>query len=500
MKTYSRSGQKHTMRYRTVCLALVGVALGLACSDSEPDVPARFRAFADLVEEARLEMGVPGVAVAVIERGEVSFAHGFGVKVAGGGDAVTPDTLFAIGSLTKSLTAVATLQVAAPEDPVVKHIPNFHLDKSPGTTDQITLHHLLTHTSGMVDYDELTPPAHELNDAALEGFLTGRFAGIGFVASPPGAVWSYANPNFMLAGLVAEKAAGIPYRQLMRERVFQPLGMNRTFMLPSEAMDDGDYAVGQNCEASDSGCLYQGLPRVIPPESLVNYWGNPCGGAWSSVLDLARLARFFVHGQPDVLPEARRIAMQSPQASTKLVGDFDSYGYGLFVQPGLIFAFDSDEPAFYDLPLVQHGGDLPGYATTFWCLPSRDLCMVALANHSLSHFDEAFARALPSLVEIPQKQPVPDLGPHPELFPAYAGVYQDATVGDVTVTVSDGKVMISIPALEAEGIPYQPELQPVVLDSFVLTVEDESQIMTFIREGEVYKYLRCRPYLGIRKS
>jgi hypothetical protein len=54
--------------------------------------------------------------------------------------------------------------------------------------------------------------------------------------------------------------------------------------------------------------------------------------------------------------------------------------------------------------------------------------------------------------------------------------------------------------LDADGIPYQPELQPLVIDSFVLTAGGESQLMTFIREGEVYKYLRCRPYLGIRKS
>lgn len=488
------------MSHRMVCLALVVAAIGLGCGSSEPEVPARFQAFADSMEEARVEMGVPGVAVAVIEKGEVSFAHGFGVKVAGGDSPVTPDTLFAIGSLTKSLTAVAALQVAAPEDPVVRYIPDFHFDKSPGVTASITLHHLLTHTSGITDYDELTPPAGELNDEALEDFLTGRFVGIGSVASPPGAVWSYANPNFMLAGLLAQKATGIPYRQLMRERVFRPLGMHRTVFLPSEAKADGDYAVGQNCDESDPACLYSDLPQVIPPESLTNYWSNPCGGAWSSVRDLARLARLLVHGQPDVLPEARRIAMESPHISTRDAGDFESYGYGFFVEPGMILALQAGDPAFYDLPLIQHGGDVPGYATTFWCIPSRDLCMVALANHSLSHFDQAFARALPTLIDMPARQPLPAIEPRPELYPAYAGVYQDAMVGDVTITVTDGKVMVSIPALDAEGIPYEAELQPVFLDSFVLTAGGESQLMTFIREGEVYKYLRCRPYLGIRKS
>jgi CubicO group peptidase (beta-lactamase class C family) len=480
------------------CLALLGVAMG--CGDSEPDVPPRYRAFADRVEEARVEMDVPGVAVAVIEKGEVTFAHGFGVKVAGGTDPVTADTLFAIGSLTKSLTAMAALQAAAPEDAVAKYIPNFHLERSPGVTDQITLHHLLTHTSGIMDYDEQTPPSDEMNDAALEGFLTGRYAKIGYVESPPGAVWSYSNPNFMIAGLVAEKATGIPYRQLMRERIFHPLGMKRTFLLPSEAVADGDYAVGQNCAEDDPGCIYRGLPQTIPPEMQANYWSTPCGGAWSSVRDLARLARFIVHGQPDVLPEAKRMAMQSPLVSTKLVGDFESYGYGLFTEPGMVLAVQPDQPEFYNLTLVQHGGDVPGYATTFWCIPSRDICFVALANHSLSHFDQAFGRALPSLVDLPPAQPVPDIQPRPELFPAYAGVYQDATVGDVTITVSEGKVMISLPALEAQGIPYERVLQPVAIDSFVLTAGGEGQLMTFIREGDVYKYLRCRPYLGIRKS
>jgi CubicO group peptidase (beta-lactamase class C family) len=155
------------------------------------------------------------------------------------------------------LTAIAVLQTVQAgqvslDDSITTAVPGFHLNQTPTAVAGIKVRHLLSHSGGLSDYGETNAPANEQTDAALEQFLTGRFADIGYVASPPGALWAYANPDYMLAGLIAEKTSGVPYRSLMHDKVFAPLGMNRTFFLPSEVLADGDYAVGTNCTTPDS--------------------------------------------------------------------------------------------------------------------------------------------------------------------------------------------------------------------------------------------------------
>jgi CubicO group peptidase (beta-lactamase class C family) len=258
-------------------LAPLVVALGLsalACGDSNTDdpIPQRFQAFAQAVEQERAAMGNPGIAVAVVEKGVVTFAHGFGQKDPSRPAPVQPTTLFRIGSCTKMLTAIGLLQNVQAgkiglDDPIPSDVPAFHLNKTPTALAGVEIRHLLSHSGGLSDYLETNAPADEQTDTALEQFLTGRFADIGYIASPPGALWTYANPDYMLAGLIAEKTSGVPYRSLMRDNVFVPLGMNRTFFLPSEVLADGDYAVGTNCATPDQGhCLSPEVGPVIQPQ------------------------------------------------------------------------------------------------------------------------------------------------------------------------------------------------------------------------------------------
>jgi CubicO group peptidase (beta-lactamase class C family) len=440
-----------------------------------------------------------------VEHGDVTFAQGFGVKDARGDDPVTPRTLFHIGSTTKSLTALALLQtvdrgLVTLNDPLVEHVPAFHLTRTPDAVAGILLRHLLTHTSGVADYAELEAPADEQSDAALEGFLTGRFAEIGYVASPPGAVWAYANPNFSLVGLVAQQVTGVPYRALMRDAVLAPLGMDRTFFLPSEVVADGDYAVGRNCSGADPNCPAAEMPSVLEPDAYYNPWLNPAGGAWSSVLDIARFATFLLHGQPDVLSEESRAAMASPQAPTHEIGDYESYGFGLFRDAGIFLEQEPERTAYYPTPVLTHDGDVAGFASTLLCFPGLDICFLALANGSGAHFEKSFALALPSLVTLPAPTAPPDIGPHPDLFAAYAGSYDDPfVVGMVEVTAQDGNVFISVPSLDAQGVSYTSELAPLHLDSFAMTVQGAVRPLTFIADSSgAYTYLRSRPYLAVR--
>lgn len=148
----------------------------------------RFQALAAAVEQERVALGAPGVAVAVVEKGAVTFAQGFGSKDPDGQDPVKPTTLFRIGSCTKSLTAIAILQAVQEgkvglDDPVIQTVPGFHSNRSPVPVPSVSLRHLLTHSGGILDYSEIDAPASEQTDAALEAFLTGRFADIGYIQS-----------------------------------------------------------------------------------------------------------------------------------------------------------------------------------------------------------------------------------------------------------------------------------------------------------------------------
>ena len=221
-----------------LCVLVVVASAGCGGGDAS-EVPQRFAPLAQAVEAERVSLGAPGVAVAVVEKGQVTFAKGFGSKdpTAAAGAPVEPTTLFRIGSTQKALTAIALLQTVQAgavdlDRPITSYLPSFHLSQTPEPVSQITARHLLTHTSGIHDYLEIAAPPGETTDAALAGFLTGRYADIGYVQSPPGAFYAYSNPGYMLAGLIAETMTGMPYRQLVHDRVLATLGMNRTFFLP----------------------------------------------------------------------------------------------------------------------------------------------------------------------------------------------------------------------------------------------------------------------------
>jgi len=493
------------IRARPVLLSL-SIAFGCSGSTQDPTIPQRFRAFAQAVEQERVALGAPGMAVAIVENGDVTFAHGFGRKDASRPDPVEPTTLFRIGSCTKMLTAIAVLQavqqgLVSLDEPITAHVPAFHLNKTPAAVANVKVRNLLSHSGGMFDYGETNAPADEQTDAALEQFLTGRFADIEYVATPPGAVFAYANPDFMIAGLIAEKALGTPYRTLMRDNIFAPLGMNRTFFLAEEVMADGDYAVGANCNtAGDPRCYDPETALVVQPDTYDNPWARPAGFAWSSVLDLANVARFLVHGQQDLLSDELWTAMTSAQISTKDAGDLISYGFGVFVPDGL-----GGSPAlpYRELKSISHGGDIAGFAADIFCVPSLDFCLIALANASSAHLSNSVVVALNTLTNLPPPAgSKPDLAPKPDRYPLYAGSYDDQFgVGQVNVTTDGSKLYIQIPSFDADGTSYSTELQPLTVDNFVITVSGEQQPLTFIAdESGVYRYGRSRPYVAVRTS
>ncbi len=177
---------------------------------------------------------IPGLAVAIVQGGEVVFAKGYGE--AAPGVPVTPNTQFYIGSVTKSFTALAVMQLVqdgklALDAPVVRYLPWFQV-ANPGVSSSITVRHLLNHTSGL---SEAGDPNVSAYTTSLEE--QARLLSAVRPTAAVGSKYQYYNQNYRLLGLLVEQASGQSYGEYLRSHVLAPLGMSSTVANPADAPD-----------------------------------------------------------------------------------------------------------------------------------------------------------------------------------------------------------------------------------------------------------------------
>lgn len=455
----------------------------------------RFDAFAAAFEAERRANNVSGAAVAIVEGGRVTFAQGFGTRSPVGGAAPTPSTLFRIGSVNKALTAAVLLglldqQGVAVNSPLVGVVPELSFSRDATWAPSISLEHLLTHSSGIVDHTVIFAEPSQHGDAALNDFLTGEFENIGYLMSPAGSFYNYSNPNYALAGLAIERLAQTSYREAMQTRLFEPLGMRRTFFLGTDVVADGDYATG-------AGFDDNGTSIVVEPDTYENAWARPAGFAYSTVLDLAAFVRFLRDGNPAVLSDARRTQMMAPQINTLDLGDLSHYGYGLSVYEGLFLP-----SGFVRTRVVQHDGAIPGFSASIWYVPAADFGFVLLANADGAYFFDSIVMALEEIAVMPAPTAAPDIGPDPAKNVDYVGRYSDPyEFGSIIVSQIDGRLEVILPDLDNANVPYRRELEPYTRDNFVLYVNDYPLVLTFVldQRGRA-AFVRNRLFVGTRTN
>src|SRR5579884_3627366 len=234
------------------------------------------------VEEQMEHWKVPGVALAVRDGDEV-LRHGFGVTSIETGQAVTADTLFRIASITKTFTATLAMMLVEEglielDTPVSRYVPDLPLTDR-AAREKITMRNLLTHTVGF-EGDDWRETG--LEDDSLRRYVAG-YGDLRQLA-PPGEVWAYSNTGLALAGYVVATVLGKPFEEAMRERVFEPLGLERTFMHPHQAIV---YPVAIGHQVSE------GEVSII--RRYVMSRGNaPAGNIISTVDDLTTYAAFHM--------------------------------------------------------------------------------------------------------------------------------------------------------------------------------------------------------------
>jgi CubicO group peptidase (beta-lactamase class C family) len=459
----------------------------------EPDagIDPKYTAWAGAFDAERASLGIPGCSVAVLEKGQVAFSRGFGTKGLGSSDPVDDRTLYRIGSNTKALTALAVLRLVDDgkvnlDAAVTTYIPNLAIG---GTyLASLTIRDLLTHQSGLSD-DGVFDTAPD-DSALLTYFTSSQVSQTEYFMDPPGTFYNYSNSNFMLAGLVAEQVGGVHYRQAMHDRVFAPLGMTRTFFLPSEAIADGDVSAG----VTDGS--YGNPAGPVKVDAYDNAYSRPAGFAFASVLDYARFLGFLYAGNTSVLSSTQHAAMQGRQVDTREAGDIASYGFGIENDSGFYLGSD-----YYTTTLITHGGLIPGYESNYFLLPASGWGIVVFCNSDVHFPDSSFAQSLRDLAPLPAPSTPPtNVNPDPSTYPQIAGSFYDPNyAGHVSIAATASGLSIAMPDMDAANIPYDKTLTPAWIDDFTFKFYGLDTEVTFLKDASgAYTWMRSRGFVAKR--
>jgi CubicO group peptidase (beta-lactamase class C family) len=277
------------------------------------------------------ELGLFNGSALVAEQGKPILRKGYGEANMEWHIANTPDTRFRLGSITKQFTATLVMQMVEKGQielnaPIGRYLPDY--PKKVG--DRVTIHQLLNHTSGIPGYTELPAFGEPRGHQSPEEFMK-MFSGLDLLFEP-GTKYSYSNSGFFLLGVILEKVAGKPYEQLLRERIFDPLGMKQS------GYDSTRPILEKRASGYDNT-----LDGYVNTSYLEMGEPYAAGSLYSSVDDLL-LWDQALYGEK-ILSAASKEKMFTPG-----LGD---YGYAFFIHKGAVTT-------------IEHGGGINGFQTVIW--------------------------------------------------------------------------------------------------------------------------------------
>jgi CubicO group peptidase (beta-lactamase class C family) len=360
-----------------VLLASLAVAAG-TLGLSPPDDGAREAATAAVFERV-VRADEPGLAALVRQGGKTVFARGYGVRDLPSRARIDPATTFRLASMTKQFTAMAVMLLVRDgrlryDTALTDVFPSF-----PAYGQGITIRHLLTHTSGLPDYEDLMAAAErkngatwtadrQISDDEVLGLLRGETAGR-FV---PGTSWAYSNSGYVVLGLVVARISGQRFSDFLRDRIFTPLRMSHTLAYEKGHGDVERRALGY----ARDGAAFREHDQSPTSATLGD------GGVYSSLEDLAKWDE-ALHGHDLVSPRAMRPALTPvtladgslPRWPPGTAGGDDlapgqpvAYGFGWFLDP------------WRGRRRMWHHGETAGFRTVIERFPDDGLTVVILCN------------------------------------------------------------------------------------------------------------------------
>jgi CubicO group peptidase (beta-lactamase class C family) len=347
--------------------------------------------FDDWVNQALKDFKAPGVAVVVVQGDKVVLLKGYGMRDTAKQLPVTSQTLFALGSVTKSFT-VTTLGMLVDEGkldwdkPVRNYLPGFRM-YDPVATEQMTTRDLVTHRSGL--------PRHDFvwytSDFTREDIIMNRLPYLEN-SKPFRSTFQYNNLMVMTAGYLAGKLDGTTWEEAVQRRVLGPLGMTNTNFSVLDSQKAADFAqpYRKNRETDEVKLIPFYVQGAVGPAGEIN----------SCVADLGRYLLFHMNrGKLEgkqLLSENNSVQMQIPQMVIQEAPPFaemgtSSYGMGLFIS------------TYRGHKFVEHGGNIDGFSAEFAFLPQDGIGVAVLANLDGTALPEAVAyNVFDRLLGLPQ--------------------------------------------------------------------------------------------------
>ncbi len=379
---------------------------------------------------------IPGLALGIYRAGRIVKAKGYGLADVELDVPVKPNTIFQSGSVGKQFTSAMVLLLArdgklALDDPITKYLP-----EGAEAWKGITIRNLLTHTSGIQDYENADPPIVDLRRDYTDAELARLFARLPLIFRPD-TTWSYSNTGYVLLGIIIDRVTGAHWNRFLHDRVFAPLGMKTARMI--------------------------GLPDIIPNRAsgyvlddgqLANQaWVSPTwehtadGALYFTVLDLARWDA-ALSGDAFLTSDEKR-EMWTPVRLAD--GTTTSYGFGWEVH---------GTPGHW---VVEHAGGWQGFSTHIVRYVDDSVTVAVLTNLAgaatphIAHqvawlYDPALRPPEPSSVRLP-----------PAEIAACAGLYRFPEGDTLRLTASDGALHLKTPG----GTTL--EFRPSAPDSFFVS-------------------------------
>jgi D-alanyl-D-alanine carboxypeptidase len=330
---------------------------------SAQTVPA---GLADLFEHAldsmRTVLNVKGLGAAVQLSDDAVWAGGAGISSVSPLDSIGAGHVFAIGSVNKTITAACVLQLA--DEGVLQLDDSLHqwLDPFPFVSPNITIRQLLRHQSGLYDFvnNPNYQPAIGADPDSIWALADVVTTFVGPPLFAPGMGWSYCNTNYLLLGLIIEKALEQPFYEACRARFLAPLNLNSLAMPPFEPLP---------AQVAHLWLDLNGDGVVDDAHSVFSNWdawhssASPAGSYYSNPADMARWMRAYMSGSllsPGMMAEMKTTVLTSLPGGTQ-------YGLGIM------------DRGIYGQQAYGHGGDA-GYSASVWYFPNKDISIAVLNN------------------------------------------------------------------------------------------------------------------------
>jgi CubicO group peptidase (beta-lactamase class C family) len=331
-------------------------ALLAMTSSLRADVASRMETLFQLYNQ----VNAPGGSAMIIHNGKTIYSKGFGLGDLQTKSPCTTNTNFRLASVSKQFTAVAVLMLAERGKLHLNERLSHFFPEFPACGRDITVRHLLTHTSGLADYEDLIPPGTSL--PVLDQDVLRLLMAQEKTLFPPGAQFRYSNSGYALLALIVEVRSGQTFAGFLRENIFQPLKMSHSLAYEQGISTIANRAFGHTMETNGWMRNDQSLTRSVLGD----------GGIYSSTTDLAKWDAALYKSK--LLKESSLHAAFTAHTPTDKPGR--SYGFGWYVSE------------YRGLKQIWHGGESRGFRNRLVRFPEKRLTVIILSNRADARLEE----------------------------------------------------------------------------------------------------------------